>query len=145
MASSPSRLELNSVQFSSRFFFFSFLLHVQRFLAHNNFYNLVRKCYMPFPTSVICEISFYIGGYCEELDAFSSLNFIQHSHTTLEDLELKGWAKLNSLPGEIQHFIALETLFIDSFDGIETLPEWLGNLSSLKTLRIWDCNRDFPF
>ena len=76
----------------------------------------------------------------EELDVFPSLNFIQHSHTTLKFLELKGWAKLNSLPNEIQHFTVLEALCINGFDGIETLPEWLGNLSSLKKLRIWKCN-----
>ncbi|KAM3750137.1 hypothetical protein ACB098_04G014600 [Castanea mollissima] len=51
------------------------------------------------------------------------------------------WAKLNSLPGEIQQFTALETLVIEGFDGIETLPEWLGNLSSLKELKIYHCNK----
>ena len=89
--------------------------------------------------SLKCLKSLYIGGYCNELDAFPSLNFIQHSHTSLEFLELKGWDKLNSLPSEIQHFTALETLLINGFDGIETLPEWLANLSSLKKLRICKC------
>ena len=78
-----------------------------------------------------------IGGYCEELDVFPNLNLIRHSHTTLEYLELLGWAKLNSLPDEIQHFTAFETLHIIGFNGIKTLPEWLGNLSSLKKLKIW--------
>ncbi|KAF3946621.1 hypothetical protein CMV_027134 [Castanea mollissima] len=91
--------------------------------------------------SLKCLKSLEIGGYCEELDVFPSLNnFIQHSHTTLQYLELIGWAKLNSLPGEIQQFTALETLVIEGFDGIETLPEWLGNLSSLKELKIYHCN-----
>ncbi|KAF3949674.1 hypothetical protein CMV_024486 [Castanea mollissima] len=91
--------------------------------------------------SLKCLKSLEIGGYCEELDVFPSLNnFIQHSHTTLQHLQLTGWAKLNSLPGEIQQFTALETLVIDDFDGIETLPEWLGNLSSLKELSICQCN-----
>ncbi|KAK9997549.1 hypothetical protein SO802_022235 [Lithocarpus litseifolius] len=90
--------------------------------------------------SLNCLKSLEIGGYCEELDVFPSLNFIQHSHTTLESLRLIGWAKLNSLPGEIQHFTALETLFINGFGEIETLPEWLGNLSSLKKLGISNCN-----
>ncbi|XP_030940104.1 putative disease resistance protein RGA4 [Quercus lobata] len=90
--------------------------------------------------SLKCLKSLEIGGYCEELDVFPSLNFIQHSYTTLEFLYLNGWAKLNSLPSEIQHFTALETLHVEDFDGIETLPEWLGDLSSLKTLMIWKCN-----
>ncbi|KAK9997542.1 hypothetical protein SO802_022228 [Lithocarpus litseifolius] len=90
--------------------------------------------------SLKCLKSLEIGGYCEVLDVFPSLNFIQHSHSTLEYLELKGWAKLNSLPGEIQHFTALETLVINGFGEIETLPEWLGNLSSLKKLGISECD-----
>ena len=76
--------------------------------------------------SLKCLKSLRIGGYCEELDVFPSLNLIQHSHTTLEYLELLGWAKLNSLPDEIQHFTAFETLHIIGFNGIKTLPEWLG-------------------
>nr|POF21003.1 putative disease resistance protein rpp1 [Quercus suber] len=87
-----------------------------------------------------CLKSLTIGGYNEELHAFPSLNFIQQSRTTLEYLHVQGWAKLNSLPGEIQHFTALQTLVINGFDGIETLPEWLGDLSSLKKLKIWSCN-----
>ena len=90
--------------------------------------------------SLKCLKTLIIGVYCNELDAFPSLNFIQHSHSTLEFLHLKGWAKLNSLPREIQHFIALETLIIDGFRGIKALLEWLGNLYSLKKLRICECN-----
>ena len=90
--------------------------------------------------SLKCLKSLHIGGYCKELDAFPSLNFIQHSHTMLKVLELKGWAKLNFLPNKIQHFTTLETLRIEGFDGIEILPEWLGNLSFLKKLRICRCN-----
>ena len=36
--------------------------------------------------SLKCLKSMEIGGYCEELDVFPSLNFIQHSHTMLEVL-----------------------------------------------------------
>ena len=49
-----------------------------------------------------------IGGFCEELDAFPSLNSIQHA--SLETLRLFGWAKLNSLPDDIQRFTALTEL-----------------------------------
>ncbi|KAM4105781.1 hypothetical protein ACB094_04G018600 [Castanea mollissima] len=109
------------------------------FLTHLAIQNCSNITRLP-EGSLKCLKSLKIGGYCEELDVFPSLNFIQHSHTTLEDLELKGWAKLNSLPGEIQQFTALETLVIKFFDGIETLPEWLGDLSSLKKLQIGWCN-----
>ncbi|KAF3971762.1 hypothetical protein CMV_004672 [Castanea mollissima] len=80
-----------------------------------------------------------IGGFCEELDAFPSLSSIQHLHTSLESLRLWGWAKLNSLPDEIQHFTSLEYLYIHNFDGLEALPEWLSNFSSLQTLELWFC------
>ncbi|KAM4078333.1 hypothetical protein ACB094_09G029100 [Castanea mollissima] len=81
-----------------------------------------------------CLKTLEIGGFCEELDAFPSLSFIQHLHASLEELNLYGWSKLNSLPDEIQHFTALIYLHISGFDGMKALPEWLGNLSSLQTL-----------
>jgi Leucine-rich repeat (LRR) protein len=81
-----------------------------------------------------------IGPFCEELEAFPSLissTSIQHS---LEHLELYGWAKLNSLPDQFQRFTALKVLSISNFDGMEALPEWLGNLSSLQKLSLLWCN-----
>ncbi|KAF3959159.1 hypothetical protein CMV_015996 [Castanea mollissima] len=81
-----------------------------------------------------CLKTLEIGGFCEELDAFPSLSSIQHLHASLEELDLYGWSKLNSLPDEIQYFTALIYLYIWDFDGMKALPEWLGNLSSLQTL-----------
>ncbi|XP_050243098.1 putative disease resistance protein RGA4 isoform X1 [Quercus robur] len=75
-----------------------------------------------------------IGEFCEELDAFPSLSFIQHLHASLEKLNLYGWSKLNSLPDEIQRFTAIIYLHICDFKGMKALPEWLGDLSSLQTL-----------
>ena len=80
-----------------------------------------------------------IGGFCEELDAFPIPRSIQHLHVSLERLRLYGWAKLNYLPGEIKSFKVLKELHINGFDGIETLPEWLGNLSSLQKLSLGSC------
>uniref|UniRef100_A0A7N2MU19 Disease resistance protein RGA3 n=2 Tax=Quercus lobata TaxID=97700 RepID=A0A7N2MU19_QUELO len=78
-----------------------------------------------------------IGGFCEEWDAFPSLSSIQHA--SLEKLELNGWAKLNSLPEDIQRFTALTHLWIENFDQMEALPEWLGNLSSVRQLYLGEC------
>ncbi|XP_075661211.1 putative disease resistance protein RGA3 [Castanea sativa] len=78
-----------------------------------------------------------IGGFCEELDAFPSLSSIQHA--SLETLSLYGWAKLNSLPEDIQRFTALTELLIKNFDQMEALPEWLGKLSSLQNLYLRNC------
>uniref|UniRef100_A0A2N9IEA5 AAA+ ATPase domain-containing protein n=1 Tax=Fagus sylvatica TaxID=28930 RepID=A0A2N9IEA5_FAGSY len=77
-----------------------------------------------------------IGPFCEILEAFPSLissTSIQHS---IKDLYLNGWAKLNSLPDQFQRFTALKVLSISNFDGMEALPEWLGNLSSLQKLSL---------
>ena len=54
--------------------------------------------------------SLRIGGFCEELDAFPSLSSIQHA--SIETLSLYGWAKLNSLPDDIQRFTAITHLSI---------------------------------
>nr|POF24241.1 putative disease resistance rpp13-like protein 1 [Quercus suber] len=81
--------------------------------------------------------SLSIGGFCEELDAFPRLSSIQHA--SLETLKLYGWAKLNSLPDDIQRFTALTQLSIRKFDQMEALPEWLGNLSSVRNLDLRDC------
>ena len=78
-----------------------------------------------------------IGGFCEELDAFPSLSSIQHA--SLQTLTLYGWAKLNSLPDDIQRFTALTELWIRNFDQMEALPEWLGNLSSIWNLYLYEC------
>ncbi|XP_030940330.1 putative disease resistance protein RGA3 [Quercus lobata] len=86
-----------------------------------------------------CLKGLSIGGFCEELDVFPSLSSIQHLHSSLERLYLHGWAKINTLPDEIQHFTALKHLYIGEFDEIEALPEWLGNLSSLRRLDIKGC------
>ncbi|KAF3952603.1 hypothetical protein CMV_021860 [Castanea mollissima] len=84
--------------------------------------------------------SLEIGKFYEELDDFPSLVSIEHLHASLQHLQLKGWPKLKSIPDNIQGLTALKILYISGFDGMETLPEWLGNLSSLQTLGIYHCN-----
>ncbi|XP_030939386.1 putative disease resistance protein RGA3 isoform X2 [Quercus lobata] len=81
--------------------------------------------------------SLTIGGFCEELDSFPSLSSIQPA--SLETLELYGWAKLNSLPADIQRFTALTQLWIRNFDQMEALPEWLGKFSSVRYLYLREC------
>nr|TKS11581.1 hypothetical protein D5086_0000072050 [Populus alba] len=87
-----------------------------------------------------------IGGLSEELEAFPEgvLNSIQHlnSNGSLKRLEIHGWDKLKSVPHQLQHLTALEELYILYFEGEgfeEALPEWLANLSSLRSLWIHNC------
>ncbi|PRQ38761.1 putative P-loop containing nucleoside triphosphate hydrolase, leucine-rich repeat domain, L [Rosa chinensis] len=80
-----------------------------------------------------------IGAFWEELDAFPDFQLPPPHDSQLEELLLKGWPKLKSLPQQIQHLTCLKELWISSFEGLEALPEWLGNLTSLETLEIWHC------
>nr|XP_034931554.1 putative disease resistance protein RGA4 [Populus alba] len=84
-----------------------------------------------------------IGGFSEEMEAFpvGVLNSIQHLNLSgsLKSLSIHGWDKLKSVPHQLQHLTALETLGIMDFDGEQALPEWIANLSSLRFLWIWDC------
>ncbi|KAM0991109.1 hypothetical protein ACFX2C_009538 [Malus domestica] len=76
-----------------------------------------------------------IGGFRKELDSFPPFEVIPQ----LESLRLCGWPKLRSLPEKVQHLTSLTHLEIRHFYGMEALPEWLGNLASLQSLRIWSC------
>ena len=69
---------------------------------------------------------------------------IQHSHPSLQKLQLYGSPLELTLDAllnldQIQYFIALKILWIETFHAIESLPDWLGNLSSLQQLYIVDC------
>ncbi|KAM2501972.1 disease resistance protein TAO1-like [Malus sylvestris] len=76
-----------------------------------------------------------IGGFWKGLDSVPPFQVMPQ----LESLSLRGWSKLKSLPEQVQHFTSLTRLSISHFEGIEALPEWLGNLASLKSLYTWGC------
>ncbi|XP_008360026.3 putative disease resistance protein RGA3 [Malus domestica] len=77
----------------------------------------------------------WIGGFWEELDSFP-VSQIPSSHK----LVFWGWPKLKSLPQVINHSTNPVTEFeIVDCDGLETLPEWLGDLTSLNELNIYTC------
>ncbi|CDP17373.1 unnamed protein product [Coffea canephora] len=52
-----------------------------------------------------------------------------------------------SLPHQIQYLTALTKLSLFNFGGIEVLPGWIGNLVSLETLVLWNCEklRSLPY
>ncbi|GFQ08559.1 putative disease resistance protein rga3 [Phtheirospermum japonicum] len=62
------------------------------------------------------------------------------SHFSLRELSLTGKEHWDSLPDQLQHLTSLEFLYLYNF-GIEALPEWFGNLSSLKELALFDCKK----
>ncbi|GLU14979.1 hypothetical protein SLE2022_315100 [Rubroshorea leprosula] len=87
-----------------------------------------------------CLKSLWIGGFWSELEEFPRLTFIHQLHASLEDLCLFGWDKLKSLPHQLQYLTALKRLLLRDFNGLEALPEWLGDLSSLHELQIGYCS-----
>ncbi|GFQ06158.1 putative disease resistance protein rga3 [Phtheirospermum japonicum] len=59
---------------------------------------------------------------------------------SLRILTLYGMEHWDCLLDQLQHLTSLEYLHLIGF-GIEALPEWFGNLSSLKELYLWDCKK----
>ncbi|KAL8483106.1 hypothetical protein ACS0TY_025963 [Phlomoides rotata] len=59
---------------------------------------------------------------------------------SLRSLYLRGMKNWEFLLDEVQHLTALSELYLDDL-GIEELPEWIGNLSSLQTLSLENCKK----
>ncbi|KAL3642196.1 hypothetical protein CASFOL_013011 [Castilleja foliolosa] len=59
---------------------------------------------------------------------------------SLRSLELRGMEDWECLPDQLQHLTSLEILVLHGF-GMEALPEWFGNLESLKELRLYFCGK----
>uniref|UniRef100_A0A803LV46 Uncharacterized protein n=1 Tax=Chenopodium quinoa TaxID=63459 RepID=A0A803LV46_CHEQI len=76
-----------------------------------------------------------IGGYSREEWDFN-LTFPQ----SLRGLTLSYFAKVKSLSQQLLPS-TLQSLVIERFDELEQLPEWIGNLSSLRTLCLDNCNK----
>ncbi|KAB2092140.1 hypothetical protein ES319_A02G008300v1 [Gossypium barbadense] len=112
-----------------------------RFLYHLT----IKRCptLRSIPNDLLGSLNFLrrldIGGFSEELEEFPGMDFIQRLR--LQELRLLGWEKLSSLPYQLQHLTALEELEIQRFHGIEALPDWLGNLSSVKCRRMVSCDK----
>ncbi|KAL3528468.1 hypothetical protein ACH5RR_007790 [Cinchona calisaya] len=62
------------------------------------------------------------------------------SSSTLSSLELYGLPEMESLPDQLQYLTTLTLLELHGF-GVETLPDWFGNLASLEQLYLWYCEK----
>ncbi|XP_024191858.2 putative disease resistance protein At3g14460 [Rosa chinensis] len=103
---------------------------------------IIRHCgklkYLPTGFHCLTRLKkLFIGPFWEELHSFPEFQLPPHSQ--LEELTLRGWPKLKSLPQQIQHLTCLNKLYISGFEGVDALPEWLGNLTSLEILEIRNC------
>ncbi|XP_057772127.1 disease resistance protein RGA2-like [Salvia miltiorrhiza] len=65
---------------------------------------------------------------------------LQPCCNSLTWLVLRGVENWEWLPESIQHLTALYRLELHNL-GVEELPEWLGNLPSLRELRLYRCNK----
>ena len=57
----------------------------------------------------------------------------------IQSLTLSRFPKMESLPEGIQHLTSLRDLRLWNCDGLTTIPEWIGSLTSLKNLEFWGC------
>ncbi|GKV50684.1 hypothetical protein SLEP1_g57382 [Rubroshorea leprosula] len=80
-----------------------------------------------------------MGPFYKELEEFPGLSYIHQLSSSLEDLSLKGWDKLKSLPCQLQVLTTLRKLALKEFNGVEVFPKGLGNLNSLQRLSISYC------
>ncbi|KAM7489430.1 hypothetical protein LguiB_026914 [Lonicera macranthoides] len=81
-----------------------------------------------------------LGPFSKELNSFPSLDTLQNVQPCLSQLLLYGWSHWESIPEQLQHLTSLTKLWICDF-GIETLPDWFGNLSCLQRIMINDCEK----
>ncbi|KAI3881169.1 hypothetical protein MKX03_002343 [Papaver bracteatum] len=58
---------------------------------------------------------------------------------SLGSLTIIGWSKLQSIPDDLQYINSLKKLRIWDFQSLVTLPEWLGNFASLILLGVRRC------
>ncbi|XP_052624807.1 putative disease resistance protein RGA3 [Lactuca sativa] len=79
-----------------------------------------------------------LGPFSQELDYLPSLKGIEKLRDHLHSLDLWGWDDWESMPEEIQHLTSLTRLQIHKF-GIQELPMWLTNMSSIRHLLFHDC------
>ncbi|KAH0992586.1 hypothetical protein GBA52_004069 [Prunus armeniaca] len=108
-----------------------------RSLSNLQIFDCRKLKYLPMGLRSLTSLEYLsIGKFWEELDSFPDFEL----PSQIERLNISGWPKLKSLTQQIQHLTTcLEKLSIESFDSMEALPEWLGNLTSLIFLNIRDC------
>nr|XP_027119060.1 disease resistance protein RPP4-like [Coffea arabica] len=63
------------------------------------------------------------------------------SASTLRKVHLEGLRHSDFLPHQLQYLTTLTSLNLKNFGGIEVLPDWIGNLVSLETLQLSNCEK----
>ncbi|KAM7474142.1 hypothetical protein LguiB_021385 [Lonicera macranthoides] len=102
--------------------------------------NCCKLTCFPALDCLTCLSGLSLGPFSKELNSFPSLDTLQNVQPCLRQLGLYGWSHWESIPEQLQHLTSLMDLKIYGF-GIETLPDWVGNLSCLQTILIFDCEK----
>ncbi|KAI3857792.1 hypothetical protein MKX03_033920, partial [Papaver bracteatum] len=85
-----------------------------------------------------------IGGFSEDLISFpfpaATRSDSEQYFISLRVLEIFGWPSLGDvLPDQLQLLTSLQCFTISGFPCLLSLPEWFGDLCSLRTLNINNC------
>ncbi|XP_028117282.1 disease resistance protein RGA2-like [Camellia sinensis] len=91
--------------------------------------------YFPWPSTTVSAASEKV----DDDDTKYHPNPKHYPFISLVSLTLHGWKKLKYLPDQLQHLTTLRHLSLSNIHGMEALPEWLGNLSSLYSLELVCC------
>ncbi|KAL7614241.1 hypothetical protein Lser_V15G05178 [Lactuca serriola] len=111
-------------------------LKIMRIICSSKLTCLPREIFNSY--SFLTKLS--LGPFSNELHSFPSLQGIEKLRNHLRSLELSGWHHWESIPEEIKHLTLLTRLFIYGF-GMQELPTWLNNMSSIRDMRFYDCPR----
>ncbi|KAJ9542403.1 hypothetical protein OSB04_028909 [Centaurea solstitialis] len=79
-----------------------------------------------------------LGWFSNKLHSFPSLQGIEKSKDHIHTLRLTGWPHWKSIPKEVKYLTTLTSLTIIGF-GLEELPIWLRNMSSIRHIHFYDC------
>ncbi|CAK9139709.1 unnamed protein product [Ilex paraguariensis] len=93
------------------------------------------------PSGIHCLtrlVNLRVGPFSEDLNSFPSLEGVQHLQASLRQVSLYGWPHWNFIPEQLQHFTVLKSIKLSGF-GVEALPDWFENFSSLESLSLDWC------
>ena len=106
-------------------------------LCRLEIHNCMRMTNVPQGLASLCNLTeLEIGPLCQDLDFFPFPEVTGSCAVakSLQSLCFIGWPKVGNLPDELQHFTQLQRLTISHFARVKFLPNWLGNLTCLRTI-----------
>ncbi|KAA0044611.1 hypothetical protein IC582_017233 [Cucumis melo] len=92
---------------------------------------------LPDGLAQVCKLrSLSVHGYLQGYDWSPLVHLDSLENLVLVDLEGSGAIQL---PHQLEQLTSLRSLHLSHFSGIEALPEWFGNFTSLEILKLYNC------